>query len=285
MTDDLLLRVVGRRAVADRVVELDLSADGDAALPAWTPGAHIDLVLAEGLVRQYSLCGDPGDTARWRVAVLHQQEGRGGSARVHELLHPGETVLVRGPRNHFALEPAARLLFLAGGIGITPLLPMIAAADRAGADWELHYGGRTETSMAYLDDLRRRFPERVRARVEATDGLLDLDAVLGTPRSDTLVYCCGPEALLTAVEQRCAGWPAGALRTERFAASAPSGESTAFEVEFAQSGVTATVPAGRSIVEVAEDHAIPVITSCEEGVCGTCESRCSAADRTIATAC
>lgn len=275
METEALLRVAHRREVAEGVAELTLEPLDGRPLPEWQPGAHIDLVLEEGLIRQYSLCGDPSETTNWRIAVLNQVDGRGGSAFVHSQLHDDQTVRVRGPRNHFPLRGGSRLLFIAGGIGITPMLPMIQAANAAGWDWTLHYGGRCRNSMAYLGDLEARHPERVRTYSEAEDGLIDLASLLDSPRTDTLVYCCGPEALLAAAESRCASWPSGSLRVERFAAapvtSTESDES--FEVDFAQSGVTAVVEPGRSIVEVAEENGIPVITSCEEGVCGTCETK------------
>lgn len=275
METEALLRVAHRREVAEGVAELTLEPLDGRPLPDWQPGAHIDLVLEEGLIRQYSLCGDPSETTNWRIAVLNQVDGRGGSAFVHSQLHDDKTVRVRGPRNHFPLRGGSRLLFIAGGIGITPILPMIQAADAAGWDWTLQYGGRCRNSMAYLDHLEARHPDRVRIYSEVEDGMIDLASLLDSPRTDTLVYCCGPEALLAAVESRCASWPSGSLRVERFAAapvtSTESDES--FEVEFAQSGVTAVVEPGRSIVEVAEEHGIPVITSCEEGVCGTCETK------------
>ncbi|MCZ9348006.1 ferredoxin reductase, partial [Streptomyces sp. TRM76130] len=128
---------------ADGVRSLTLRRPEGGPLPAWEPGAHIDVLLAPGLERQYSLCGDPADRETWRIAVLREDAGRGGSAFVHERLGPGDAMRVRGPRNHFRLEPAARYRFIAGGIGITPLLPMLAAAERAGADWSLLYGGRS----------------------------------------------------------------------------------------------------------------------------------------------
>ncbi|MDT7705745.1 MAG: hypothetical protein QOG20_1352 [Pseudonocardiales bacterium] len=255
--------VVGdRHEAADGVVVLTLRGD----LPPWEPGAHVDLVTPEG-PRQYSLCGDPADEGVWRIGVLREPDGRGGSAFVHDELLPGTTVRVRGPRNHFPLLPSPSYLFIAGGIGITPLLPMI---DAAGADWRLVYGGRTRTSMAFLDALQ---PDpRVTVAPQDETGLLDLDALLGEPRADTLVYCCGPEPLLAAVEERCASWPAGSLRVERFAPKPVAGASTSFEVELTQSGVTLTVPADRSILDVVEEAGVTVLSSCSEGTCGTCET-------------
>jgi ferredoxin-NADP reductase len=289
MEHELLLRVASRREVAERVIELTLEpVDNLAALPDWQPGAHIDLMLADGLIRQYSLCGDPSDTTSWRIAVLHEPDGRGGSAFVHQRLRCDDTVRARGPRNHFPLRGGSRLLLIAGGIGITPILPMMPAADAAGWDWTLHYGGRSRSSMAYLDETQARHPERVRTYSEADDGMIDIATLLGPVRTDTLVYCCGPEGLLAAVESRCSSWPTGSLHVERFASAVPSSpveNDKAFEVEFAESGVTAVVDPGRSIVEVAEDHGIAVITSCEEGVCGRARRRSSAGNPTIATAC
>ncbi len=137
---ELYLRVARREVVADRVVMLELEDPSGQQLPAWTPGAHTDLRLQPGITRQYSLCGDPSARDVWRIAVLHELEGRGGSEFVHEQLHEGALVECQGPRNHFMLEPSPRYVFIAGGIGITPILPMIGQAEASGADWSLHYG-------------------------------------------------------------------------------------------------------------------------------------------------
>jgi ferredoxin-NADP reductase len=185
----------------------------------------------------------------------------------------GDRVHVRGPRNNFPLVGSPRYLFVAGGIGITPLLPMIRAAEAAGADWRLVYGGRRRASMAFLDELAG-YGDRVSVRPQDETGLLDLDALLGTPQPDTLVYCCGPEPLLAAVEQRCAGWPRGALHVERFAPrpQAEPARAVAFDVVLAQSGRTLTVPPDRSILSVLEQAGVGVLSSCAEGTCGTCET-------------
>jgi ferredoxin-NADP reductase len=258
--------------IAEGVVALTLADPTGGDLPRWTPGAHVDLVLDEQLVRQYSLCGTPAETGVWRVAVLLAQDSRGGSARVHRL-EPGSRVRVRGPRNHFPLSPADSYLFIAGGIGITPLLPMIHELDAAGGDWELHYGGRRRASMAFADDLKQ-FGERVHLTPEDERGLLDLDALLGTPQPGTVVYACGPEGLLAAVESRCAGWPTGSLHLERFAAraDATTSDTQPFDVVLQRSGRTVHVPADKSIFEVVRAAGVSVLGSCLEGVCGTCET-------------
>ncbi len=267
---DLVVEAVDH--VADEVVAVTLADPGGEALPPWTPGAHVDLILEPGLVRPYSLCGSPSDSGTIRVAILKAPGGRGGSAFVHERVHPGSLVRVRGPRNHFSLVGSPRYLFIAGGIGITPLLPMIAEASAAGAAWTLLYGGRSRASMAFVDELAP-YSDRITLVPQDELGVLDLDNALGVPRDDTLVYCCGPEALLTAVEQRCASWPAGALHVERFAAKPAEADAAGkrFELVLARSGLTLTVPADRSVFDVVQEAGVSILGSCHEGICGTCE--------------
>jgi len=275
---ELDLVVARRAAAAEGVVTLDLQDPAGAPLPGWAPGAHIDLLLASGLIRQFSLCGDPADANCWRIAVLREPAGRGGSAYVHDTVGEGSLVRARGPRNHFRLEPADRYLFIAGGIGITPILPMLAAADSAGRPWALTYGGRTASSMAFRPGLLDRYPGRVRICPQDATGLLDVAGILGRPQPGALVYCCGPAPLLDAAAAHCAGWPGGTLHVERFTpvAAAPSGPGAetgpGFEVELARAGLTLTVPPGRSILDVVEAAGIPVLSSCTEGTCGTCET-------------
>jgi ferredoxin-NADP reductase len=262
-----------KEAVADDVVRLVLRHPDGYELPAWAPGAHVDLVLADGLVRQYSLCGDPDDLSTLHVAVLREEAGRGGSQHVHDELGEGDAVRVRGPRNHFPLVQADRYLFIAGGIGITPILPMIAQVEAAGADWQLVYGGRTRSSMAFRAELQDRYPGKVVIHPQDEAGLLDLPTLLADPGA-TAVYCCGPEGLLAAVEERCASLPTGTLHVERFAPKdgAADGPRESFEVELAQTGTILTVPADRSVLDVVEDSGIQVLSSCQEGTCGTCET-------------
>lgn len=261
-----------RRDEADGVVSLSLGRTDGGELPAWTPGAHVDVALAEGVTRQYSLCSDTADRERWRLGVLRETASRGGSEYVFDKLHDGDIVEVGEPRNHFALEPAPRYVFVAGGIGITPILPMIAAAEAAGADWTLLYGGRTRSSMAFRDELAR-YGDRVTIAPQDEVGLLDLVGLLAPPRLGTLVYACGPGPMLDAVDSLMNDWPAGSLRVERFAPKDiedPGSES--FEVSFLTSGITATVTPEQSILTVAEEAGIPALWSCREGTCGTCET-------------
>jgi len=264
MTLDLL--VARKEKLADGVVRLTLRAPGGEPLPPWEPGAHIDLRLP-GFVRQYSLCGDPGDRSAYVVAVLRETDGRGGSAYVHDSLSPGDRLEVDGPRNHFALVDAERYLFIAGGIGITPILPMLDRVAATGREWQLVYGGRTRSSMAFTAELSGH-GERVLFRPQDEHGLLDLPALLADARPGTAVYCCGPEPLLAAVE---ALEPAD-LHVERFTARPDDSPRTAFEVELAGSGRVLPVPADRSILDVVEEAGVTVLSSCREGTCGTCET-------------
>jgi ferredoxin-NADP reductase len=270
---ELSLTVAGRRTVADQVIALDLCDPAGAVLPAWTPGAHLDLILPSGLERQFSLCGDPADRATWRIAVLKETAGRGGSQEVHDTLTEGSPIRARGPRNHFQLEPASRYIFIAGGIGITPILPMLAAVQAAGRPWTLDYGGRTGASMAFSKELVARYGGQVRLWPQDQAGLLDLPAILGRPAPGTLVYCCGPGPLLDAAQQCGQDWPAGMLHVERFTPQPQAAAAgAAFEVELAQAGLTLAVPPGRSILETIQAAGVQVLFSCTEGTCGTCET-------------
>ncbi|WP_330308854.1 MULTISPECIES: PDR/VanB family oxidoreductase [unclassified Streptomyces] len=263
------LVVERRESVADGVLALTLRHPLGEELPSWEAGAHIDVVLGPDLERQYSLCGDPADRRAWRVAVLREPDGRGGSAYVHGQLGQGDKVRVRGPRNHFALKPAPRYRFVAGGIGITPILPMLAAAEEAGAEWTLLYGGRTRESMAFTEELGR-YGDRVRIAPQDETGLLDLASVLDGVPEGTLVYCCGPGALLDAVEERC---PAGVLHVERFQPKAQeAGGNTEFEVVLERSGQTLTVTSDASVLDTVRAAGVEVLFSCTEGTCGTCET-------------
>jgi ferredoxin-NADP reductase len=260
---------------ADGVVVVGLCTADGSPLPKWEPGGHIDLHLGVdgALVRQYSLCGDPDDRSCWSVAVLREADGRGGSVFVHDVLVPGATVQVRGPRNHFPFRQSERYLFIGGGIGITPLIPMMAAAEASGAEWSLIYGGRSRQSMAFVDELVATYGDRTSVWPQDTNGLLPLGELLGTPQEDTQIYCCGPEPLLNAVESTSAHWPSGSLHLERFAPK-EVGERVVtgpFEVEIVSSGHVLTVPPEQTVLEVLQNNGLFVDSSCEEGTCGSCE--------------
>jgi ferredoxin-NADP reductase len=261
--------VTDRQHLADGVIGLVLAHPAGERLPTWQPGAHVDLAPKDGPERQYSLCGDPAAPA-WQIAVLREAAGRGGSAFVHDRVRPGDRITVSGPRNHFPLIEADRYRFVAGGIGITPIRPMIAEVAARGADWRLLYGGRTAASMAFAAELAA-LGDRVRIRPQDEHGLLNLVAELSDMDDNTAVYCCGPEPLLNAV---AALVPSSLLHVERFAptAIAANGPDTEFDVELNRSGKIVRVPAGRSVLASIEAAGVPVLFSCREGTCGTCET-------------
>ncbi|MEG3626353.1 PDR/VanB family oxidoreductase [Streptomyces poriticola] len=265
----LTLSVSAHEQIADGVVRLRLEGHD---LPRWEPGAHLDLVLPSGLIRQYSLCGDPEDTSSYTVATRLVEDGRGGSREVHEQLRAGMELQVRGPRNRFPLTGAPAYLFVAGGIGITPLLPMLRALPE-GADWRLLYGGRTRASMPFLEELEKLDPERTRVTVAAEDetGLPDLDGFLARPPEGTAVYCCGPEGMMAAVGERL---PAGAsLYLERFAPRRSAEGEHGFEVELRRSARTLSVAPDSSVLAAVRAELPDTPYSCEQGWCGTCRQR------------
>ncbi|MFD9886880.1 PDR/VanB family oxidoreductase [Streptomyces alboflavus] len=272
----LRLRVARHERVADGVVQLRLEGGHLDGLPAWEPGAHLDLVLPSGLVRQYSLCGDPEDTSSYTVAtrlIGADEGGRGGSHEVHEALREGVEVEVRGPRNRFPLvDDAGAYVFVAGGIGITPVLAMVRAVDAAGADWRLLYCGRSRASMPFLEELEKLGGLGGRVTVVAEDeaGRPDVGGFLGAGAAGA-VYVCGPEGLMDAV---AGALPEGcALHLERFApATAAGGEST-FEVELRRSGRTVTVGADTTVLAAVRAELPDTPYSCEQGFCGTCQHR------------
>lgn len=257
---------------AEGVVRLELVDPEGGDLPAWEPGAHFDLILNPGLARPYSLCGDPGRPDRWTVAVLREPRSRGGSRTIHSELRAGDRLAARGPRNNFALEAASEYLLVAGGIGITPLLPMVEALSARGARWRLLYGGRTRDSMAFLERLERH-GDRVTVLPEDESGLLPLAEWLGPPRPDCAVYCCGPTPLIDAVRETCADWPDGTLHIERFRAptkAAEPDEGSGFLVKAARSEAEAMVGEDESIVDALARVGVEIPISCGEGVCETC---------------
>ncbi|MFD7325280.1 PDR/VanB family oxidoreductase [Streptomyces sp. NPDC059875] len=266
------LRLVVHRMTweAEGVLSVDLVHPDGKPLPAWTPGAHVDVHVGAH-IRQYSLCGDPRSVGVYRIGVLDEPASRGGSRHVHTVLRPGQQVTVSEPRNHFALEDAGGYVFVAGGIGITPLLAMARETDRRGAGWRLVYGGRSRDSMAFTEELAA-LGGALTLVPQDEEGHIDLDAALADLPEDTLVYACGPGPLLTAVEQRC---PAERLRLERFSAPVVErgGEDDGFEVECRASGLTLAVGADTSILDAAEAAGLDVRSSCRDGICGSCETR------------
>lgn len=269
--------VAARRDVPGRIAVLELRHPLGEPLPMFEPGSHVDLHLPGGLVRQYSLCNDPGDAAprTYVLGVKREDASRGGSQAVHETLWPGQAVRISAPRNLFRLDPAAkRHVLIAGGIGITPILSMIAQCERTGAPWSLLYCGRSRDSMAFLDAL----PSGDHVQVHADDtalGLPNLASLLGGLAPDAHVYCCGPGPLMDAVARIGAsqGVAPTRLHFERFSAepvTAPATTLDRFEVHLARAGLTFQVGPDDSILSALEAAGLDCPSSCQQGICGTC---------------
>lgn len=266
------LEVVEVARETDDVLRLVLApVDGAPAVP-WTPGAHLPVHLPGGLERHYSLCNRGDDRTRYEIAVLREAAGRGGSAYLHDRVTVGDRLQTGAPRTNFAWHAAARYRFVAGGIGITPILPMIEAAERAGADWTLLYLGRDRHRMAFAAELAALGP-RVTIWPSSERGPADLGELVPAPDAETLVYACGPTRLLDDLEARSEDWAPERLHLERFVARVDDQPRTPFRVRLDRSNRVLDVPADRSIVEVVEAAGIAVRTSCLEGTCRTCETR------------
>ena len=271
---DLVIR--SAQTVATDVISLELAAPGATALPEWTPGAHIDLYLPSGLVRSYSLHGDPQDRGAYRVAVLNTPDGRGGSAEVHRIAAPGVPLRASAPRNAFALEQASHYLFLAGGIGVTPLLAMAREVSRREKKWTFVYGGRSRDRMAFLDALSALGGGELRIVPQDEAGLPDLASAFAALPAGAAAYCCGPSAMLDAalaIGERTR--PDIPVRLERFVAppeSADPGAERGFEVELARSGITLVVPPGVSVLDAVRAEIPGVMSSCQQGICSACET-------------
>ncbi|BCJ56985.1 cytochrome P450/oxidoreductase [Micromonospora endophytica] len=275
---DLVVETV--TAAAEGVIDVRLRAATGDPLPSWAPGAHLEVRLPSGRVRQYSLCGDPEQADRYRIGVLRETAGRGGSAELHAVAATGAALTVRGPRNHFPLVDAPDYLFLAGGIGVTPILAMVRAAARRQLPYRVVYGGRSAVSMAFAEELRAVAGDRATLLPQDEAGLPDLDGLIGGTGADTAIYCCGPGAMIDAVQRACdRTGRAGQLHVERFTAgddlevAFDPATNTAFEVHLARTGVTLSVPPEKRLIEVLR-AAVPGLTyDCEKGYCGACETR------------
>jgi vanillate O-demethylase ferredoxin subunit len=255
-------------------------------LPAVAAGAHIDVHLPNGLVRQYSLM-DPGESQRYRIGVHRDPASRGGSECMHETLRVGDRLTIGIPRNNFPLaEDAAHSVLIAGGIGITPIIGMVRRLTALGRSWTLYYCTRTEKRAAFLEELKALAVAAPQGELhcvfdqEPGNAMLDLAAVVQRHESGqgggAHFYCCGPAGLLRGFEQATAALPAERVHVEYFAApanaDAAGAETKAFSVTLARSGKTIEIPADKSILDVLLEHGVSVLNSCREGVCGSCET-------------
>ena len=295
MTNELLsVRVRSVRYEAEDINSYELEAPDGGELPPFTAGAHIDLHFGDGRIRQYSLANDPTERRRYVVGILRDRAGRGGSVAIFENVHAGRIVTISAPRNHFPLAGAARRhLLLAGGIGVTPMMSMLAQLERDNADFLLHYCTRSPQKTAFRELLSRTgVAGRVRYYHDDGDPRkgLDIAALLRERPDGTHLYYCGPPGFMTAVEAACAHWPKESVHFEYFtpptpsvgdaalgasgkAASAGPAVPSGFQVRLASTGALYDVPNDKSIVEVLREQGIDVETSCESGLCGTCRTR------------
>lgn len=280
-TFDVLVRACN--LVADGVVSLHLVRPDRKPLPDWDPGAHLELKLPSGIVRQYSLTGVSKAADEYVIAVLHEPNGRGGSREVHAANLVGRTVQVRGPRNLFRLVPSSKFLFIAGGIGVTPLLPMAAQISSQGRPWKFFFGGRSRQTMAFSDELLALPGGTVTLVPQDTQGLLDVPAILADADEYTAVFVCGPEALLEVVQRVYREiFPSGTLHLERFTPTPAASEEgsptsgqdglSSYTVELRRTGKTVEVTGGRSVLEAIRELVPGAASSCEQGFCGTCET-------------
>lgn len=271
----LQLRVHSLTHETDRICRIDLRPDpASAALPPFTAGAHIDLHLADKLVRSYSLCNAQDEHHRYVICVQREDNGRGGSAFIFRSVKEGDVLAVDPPRNNFKVEESAtHSLFVAGGIGITPILSMIARLSALHRNWTLYYCARAEQDAALLPELRALDGQSGTAHFHFDDkagGFLDLKPVISSAPPSTHFYCCGPVPLMAAFREATAGLPAEQVHVEYFTPPQSVDLDGSFEVELAQSHVTVTVEAGQSIVAALLKAGIDVPFACEEGLCGAC---------------
>ena len=275
----LLLTVADRQVVAhdQNVVAFAMTAPDGRPLPAWHPGAHLDIHLPSGRIRQYSLCGDPELRSAYRIAVRRIPDGGGGSVEMHDGLPVGSTVTTSGPRNAFPLvvpgygSPTTRLRFIAGGIGITPILPMLGLAERLGADWSMIYVGRSRDSIPFLDEVRD-FGDRIRIRTDDIHGIPNGDDLLGECPDGTTVYACGPAPMLTLIRNRLTGRENVELHFERFAPP-PVVDGAQFSVTVASTKAEITVAADETLLAALARSGVDAPYSCQQGFCGTCRTR------------
>jgi vanillate O-demethylase ferredoxin subunit len=279
-TSSLTVRVTKKQVEAVDICSFELAhADGH-PLPAFSAGSHIDVRVADGLTRQYSLCNDPEESHRYLIGVLKDPSSRGGSRGMHERIQVGDVLEISAPKNHFALAHEARKsVLLAGGIGITPILCMAERLSAIEADFEMHYCTRSRGRTAFSERIERGpFGSKVQFHFDDADASqrLDLAQLLHVPQVGTHLYVCGPKGFMDAVLKtaRDAGWPEHQLHYEFFAAEVTKSDTDgSFEVKLASSGRIVVVGKEQTVVQALATAGVDVPVSCEQGVCGTCLTR------------
>jgi tetrachlorobenzoquinone reductase len=270
----LSVRLNAIRYVARDTRIYELTNVAGTPLPPYAPGAHIDLHLPNGIVRQYSLLEPEPSGETYSIAVKRDPASRGGSRSVHEELRVGQTLTISAPRNNFPLvENASHVILLAGGIGITPIWCMAQRLHKLGRSWALHYACRSRADMAFLDALAEMGKAHFHFDDENQGKVLDVGSIVaGAPR-DAHLYCCGPTPMLQAFEQATASWPRAQVHVEYFTPKPQPAKKGGFVVELARSGQEFVIPEGESILQVLLNAGVDVDYSCELGICGACEQR------------
>lgn len=276
VADRIAVTVRACRTVAEDQDVVELTLTSTTSLPPWHPGAHIDVFLPSGRRRQYSLCGMPDNTHEYRIAVRRVVGGAGGSLEMHEL-RPGARLEISSPRNAFYLalpgcgSDSARLRFIAGGIGITPILPMLRMAEASGVDWTMLYTGRHLDSLPFLDELAC-YGERITVRTDDRDGLPAAGELLAGVDERTAVYACGPPAMITAIQRGLPDESTTEFHYERFSPPAVVAGQP-FEIQLARSGEVIPVAADETALQAIRRLRPDVAYSCQQGFCGTCVQR------------
>ena len=270
---ELKLRVRTTTWETADIVSYELRALDGSALPPFSAGAHIDLHLANGLIRSYSLVNPQAERHRYVIAVQKDRATRGGSKWVHEHLRAGDVIMVSAPRNNFPLaEDAAHSLLFAGGIGITPIMSMIERLSVLERPWQLYYCARTRAAAAFVDQLAGRSEVRFNFDREPGGAMLDMAPIIERASKGTHFYCCGPLPMLNAFEAITAGLPTELVHVEYFSAKEPPSHEGGFTVVLAKSGRQIPIPAGKTILDALLEAGVDLPFSCKEGVCGTCET-------------
>lgn len=275
----IAVKVLRKKQEALGITSFELGKPDGSALPGFSAGSHVDVQVPGGVTRQYSLCNDAAENHRYRIAVLRDPASRGGSVAMHDRLNEGDTLLISEPRNHFPLVHAKRTLLFAGGIGVTPLLAMAQRLSAIAADFTLHYCTRSADRTAFREEIAAS-PFAGNVQYHFDDGppsqKLALDKVLAKPEPGTHIYVCGPTGFIDWVVKSAEGWGWGKeqVHVEYFgAATQDTTGDQPFTVKIASSGATYEVPAGQTVVQALQPHGIEILTSCEQGVCGTCVTR------------
>ncbi len=267
------VRLSAVRYAASEINIYEFSPLRGVALPAAEPGAHVDLHLPNGLIRQYSIAEPGSNPSRYVTAIKRDAASRGGSQYIFDKLKVGDLLKLGAPVNNFALHDGVEhSVLIAGGIGITPIWAMAQQLRAQNRSWELHYSARSKADMAFIDDIKMALPAKLHFDDEAQGAFLDLRSIVSHAPEHAHLYCCGPNQMLSTFDEVTATWPADQIHVEHFAAKEQADLKGGYVVELVRDGRTFNIPPGKSILAVLREAGINVPFSCEDGVCGACET-------------